>query len=162
MNTAIYSSDLEGFEQLHEKFSDLYFTIYNAQNPAEKFDSLPIEEKRRYALTKFLTETANGGLDQYFWNESGDEWLILMDLFTHLNANTCLATLKACVAVFGEDAPSTDCRTRRSQVEAIYDRGTNINKLVQYAVDPDICTKFITYYNKDREQARYGDAEESV
>ena len=158
MNQAIYSSDLEGYDWLHERFWDLYQTIYNAPNPAEKFSSLPIVEQRRYALTKFLTETANGGLDQYFWNESGDEWAILMDLFELLEAQTCLATLKACVAVFGENPPSTDCRTRRAQVEALYDKGTDINKLVEYAVDPDICVRFIAYYNQEREQAVHGDA----
>jgi hypothetical protein len=152
MNQAIYSSDLEGYDWLHERFWDLYQTIYSAPNPAEKFSSLPMVEQRRYALTKFLTETANGGLDQYFWNESGDEWAILMDLFELLKAQTCLATLKACVAVFGENPPSTDCRTRRAQVEALYDKGTDINKLVEYAVDPDICVKFIAYYNQEREQ----------
>lgn len=152
MNTAIYSTDLEGFNQLREGFSDLILRIYDAPDPAEMFNSLPVEEQQRYALNKFLTETANGGLDQYFWNESGDEWSILKDLFAHLNATTCLATLEACVAVFGDETPSADCRTRRAQVEALYDRGTNIDKLVEYAVDPDICVKFLAYYNQERGQ----------
>ncbi len=156
MNTAVYSTDLEGFDRLREGFSALILRIYDAPNPAEVFSSLPVEEQQRYALLKFLTETANGGLDQYFWNESGDEWSILKDLFAHLNATTCLATLEACVAVFGDDPPSTDCRTRRAQVEALYDRGTNINKLVEYAVDPDICIKFLAYYNQERKQASGG------
>lgn len=159
MNHTAYSSDLEGYDWLHERFPDLYESIYNGPNPAEKFNSLPIWEKRRYALTKFLTETANGGLDQYFWNESGDEWEILMDLFEYLEAKTCLATLKSCVEAFGADPPSLDCRTRRAQVESFYDRGTNIDKLVKYAVDPDICTKFIAYYNKGREQVAGGNGD---
>ena len=148
MNTAIYSTDLEGFDQLNENFSDLFFKIYDAPNSAEMFASLSIKDQRKYALTRFLTETANGGLDQYFWNDSGDEWPILMDLFVYLDATTCLATLKSCVAVFGENGPSTDCIRRREQVEALYDKGTNMDKLVDYAVDSDICIKFITYYNQ--------------
>jgi hypothetical protein len=101
-----------------------------------------------------LGQCSNGGLDQYFWNVSGDEWPILMDLFAHLNATTCLATLRACVAVFGENPPSTDCRKRREQLEAFYNRGTNINKLVEYAVDPDICIRFLAYHKHQRGQAR--------
>jgi hypothetical protein len=155
MNTKIYSTDLEGFDRLEDKFIDMYFRICNAPDPTEMFNSLPIEEQGRFALTKFLTETANGGLDQYFYNESGDHWPILKDLFSHLNANTCLATLNACVAVFGDDFPSTDCRVRRQQVESLYDQGTNIDKMVDYAVDPDICVKFLAYYDQEREQRRH-------
>ena len=40
------------------------------------FDELWPEEQQALALWWLISETMNGGLDQFFWNSSGDQALL--------------------------------------------------------------------------------------
>lgn len=69
------------------------------------FDGLLIEEKQAIALWWLQAETMNGGLDQFFWNSSGDLALLARAALHGLEQRATLAALDSALQHFGASYP---------------------------------------------------------
>lgn len=66
---------------------------------------------------QFLNECANGGVSQYFFNQSGDEWPILRKLLIDLGYDHTLKTLDDALVCFSDSSPSVLATLRQKECE---------------------------------------------
>lgn len=71
----------------------------------EGFDTLWPEEQQTIALWWLVSESMNGGLDQFFWNSSGDLALLAQAGLRRLQLPQTLAALNQALSHFGPDYP---------------------------------------------------------
>ena len=76
-------------------------------------------QRHFYAVTIFDGEVNNGGLSQFFFNSSGDEWPAAAAGLEAMGAKERLAILREAVARFGKDGPSTNRAARMSQLSTV-------------------------------------------
>ena len=69
------------------------------------FDLLWLEEQETIALWWLVAEVMNGGLDQYFWNSSGDLALLAQAGLRRLELPITAAALDAALVHFGPHYP---------------------------------------------------------
>ncbi|RZL63560.1 MAG: DUF4375 domain-containing protein [Variovorax sp.] len=71
----------------------------------EGFDALWPEEQQTIALWWLVSETMNGGLDQFFWNSSGDQAVLARAGLRRLQLSVTGAALDRALAHFGPAYP---------------------------------------------------------
>ena len=143
MNGPYYTSDLHRYSELRELYLPIVDRIFRSSSPQEYYDSLEDWKKRLYALMQFLNECANGGVSQYFFNQSGDEWPILRKLLIDLGCDHTLKTLDDALAFFSDSSPSVLATLRQKECEMIEQKIGSLNKRVDYIVEQDLCERFI-------------------
>jgi hypothetical protein len=82
---------------------------------------IPAEARNIELVHILMGEVANGGLDQYFYNSSGDEWpqtLAMLEEIQHAAAADCL---RRASGLFGENGPAIDRNAREAQLEDLDD-----------------------------------------
>ena len=72
---------------------------------ADGFEHLWPEEQQSIALWWLVSESMNGGLDQFFWNSSGDLALLAQAGLRRLNLPVTAAALDSALAHFGPAYP---------------------------------------------------------
>lgn len=102
----------------------------------------PTEARNIELVHALVAEVANGSLDQYFYNSSGDDWpqtLAMLEEIGHAAAADCL---RRAAALFGDDGPALDRSLREDQLEELYDDahetlGKLSNRLLKASNDID-------------------------
>ncbi len=104
----IASHGLEGFEdRLWEKLEK---TGPSSLSPPERF---------YIAIIRLDGEINNGGLSQYFLNNSGDSWRDALTGLDAIGAKERAAVLRDAIRIFGKTPPSEDCDTRREHLSLL-------------------------------------------
>ena len=113
----IASFDLEGFEQ----------RAWEVESKSG-FSALKPAQKHYLAVLMYDGEVNNGGLSQYFFNSSGDEWRNALAGLEAMGFTERLAVLREAIAKFDKDGPSPDRERRQEQLaklarknEALFD-----------------------------------------
>jgi hypothetical protein len=102
----------------------------------------PVEAHKITLVHTLVAEIANGGLDQYFYNSSGDNWLQTLAMFEELGHSAAADCLRRAAALFGEDGPSLDRELREAQLEGLDDDAWTVleelsNRLLKASNDMD-------------------------
>lgn len=147
----IYDYQIDGYAEIFRRYTSIRELLIQSPNPEEKFEALSQSEKQIYALTMFLKECANGGLSQYFFNASGDEWPILKKLLETIECSLTLKTLSSCLLLFPGQRPSTNAQERQQQILNLECQGCDFNKVVPYEIDKDLCLKALRHWGYDND-----------
>lgn len=120
------------------------------------FDSLTKEEKIYFSVNIFDRELYNGGMDQFFWNSSGNFYAEVIEGLQILNAENSLSLLKQSAKIlFGEINPPRDRSLRWKALKQNSERlnATNpnwSNELEKidnkYYTDPDNMDELLTKF----------------
>jgi hypothetical protein len=80
-----------------------------------------LTEAQRHVLAveSFDGQVRNGGLSQYFFNSSGDDWRHAQAGLETMGSKERLAILKQALAKFGPAGPSTERRKRMDQLARV-------------------------------------------
>ncbi|MEK7723636.1 MAG: DUF4375 domain-containing protein [Acidobacteriota bacterium] len=120
------------------------------------FDSLTKEEKIYFSVNVFDREVCNGGMDQFFWNSSGNFYAEVIEGLQLLNAENSLLLLKqAAKILFGEINPPKDRSLRwqalKEHSESLDstnpDWSNELEKIDnKYYTDPDSLDELLTKF----------------
>jgi hypothetical protein len=80
------------------------------------FDNLFPEEREYLALWWLAAEVSNGGLDQYFFNSTGDMAPLALVALESLGAVNTARTFREALAVFGEDGYTPERYVRQQRL----------------------------------------------
>ena len=119
--------------------------IHSNFDPAV-FEAFSYRDKMLRAVCEFDAETMNGGIDQYFWNQSGDHCFQCLEAFSLIGATRAQSYLKKAMEFFPQSSPALATLERREQVEDLWKSGTNLNEVLYYDVEPDLCAKLRVFY----------------
>jgi hypothetical protein len=99
------------------------------------FEMLSREEKEVIALYVLVSEVSNGGLDQYFYNSSGDTAPFALSALERLGMSQTRSLLASALKYFGPTYP-VDGELRSRQLEQIEGRdGENVFLEISNAID---------------------------
>ena len=110
-------------------------------------------ERRLAAMTDFEVGRSNGGLDQYFWNPSGDDWPLAIEAFQQVGDSQRATLLQDAVARF-QQPPSRDCDDRCEQLAAISQDNEAFEDLEQRKVDLPIEVVTARFLMRHEEELR--------
>jgi len=103
---AIYG--LEDYEKrIHEAYRD------------DRETALSEPQRWSEAVSMCNSEVCNGGLSQYFFNSSGNDWQLALRGLEAIGSREYLSLLREALAAFGHNGPSTDRDTRQDQLSRI-------------------------------------------
>jgi hypothetical protein len=74
-------------------------------------------QKAIYAVTLFAREVDNGGLDQFFWNSSGDLYPEVVEGLARIGAATLAEALESAAKFFGDDQVYPDRKHRQQKLD---------------------------------------------
>jgi hypothetical protein len=100
--------NLCGLEEFQERISQ----VIGSRGP----NALNVPQRRYIAVIDFDNEVNNGGLTQYFFNSSGDDWRAAQAGLEAMGSKERLAILREALAKFGPAGPSEDHRKRMDQL----------------------------------------------
>jgi hypothetical protein len=83
------------------------------------FDQLAPPERHVFAVDVLSAEVSNGGLDQFFFNSSGDLALEARDGLAAIGPAPLLGVYECALAAFPDGKPSRDRETRMQQLDGI-------------------------------------------
>lgn len=78
------------------------------------FDALPQLDQILIAIWGLEAEVNNGGFDQYYFNDAGDQAFFAADALEEIGARSMAAIVREANQKFGVDGPARD-RTRRQE-----------------------------------------------
>jgi hypothetical protein len=117
-------------------------------------DALNVSQRRYQAVLAFDAEVNNGGLSQYFFNSSGDEWQAALAGLEAMESKERLAILREAIEKFGPTGPSTDRRERMVQLsklargdEAVFD-GLDSRYYKSSEVVAVLATRYVLKYRE--------------
>jgi hypothetical protein len=82
-------------------------------------DALTGAQRQCYAVTSFNGEVNNGGLSQYFFNSSGNEWRAALAGLEAMEFTERQAVLREATAKFGKSGPPVDRGERMEQLSEL-------------------------------------------
>jgi hypothetical protein len=88
-------------------------------------DALTDAQRHVNAVDMYDGEVNNGGLSQYFFNSSGDEWKMALAGLEAMGSKERLTILREAVAKFGPAGPSEDRRRRMTQLSKLENANDN-------------------------------------
>jgi hypothetical protein len=93
---------------------------------------LPFYDRYFWFVSCFSSQVANGGIDQFLYNESGDYVAETLEALAAIGASKSHQALAQACALFPDGRPSGDHTTRMDQVRHIWSRpgGRKIDDLV--------------------------------
>lgn len=81
------------------------------------YENLTIVEKYISGIYYYKAEVNNGGIDQFFFNSTGDRWKITLEGLQKIGANNACRILDQATKLFGEEGPSEKWIKRREQLK---------------------------------------------
>jgi len=103
------------YERLKEydPFRELWTSLVHRSSKDQSLSSFSRDEKIYFAVGLLDGEVCNGGLDQFFWNSSGDYCQIALEGLDEIGAQHSLEILaEATTMIFGRAGAPTDRRKR--------------------------------------------------
>jgi hypothetical protein len=99
--------------QIYRIFLDL-----DVRSEAELFQ-LPFYDRYIWLVSRFGEEVANGGIDQFLFNSSGDYTVETLEALAAIGASETHRALEQACELFPNGRPSEDHETRADQVREI-------------------------------------------
>jgi hypothetical protein len=138
----------------HPAASGIYDIIDRIGDPSDdEFHRLARRDRYVWTVFRFVSQVMNGGIDQYFWNSSGNLAVECMEALKDIGAHDSLSLIhRACQAAFG-GLPSRDQEQRRRQLRAFKAaRGCNLNGWFEREKHPslevDLYQKLLSYWER--------------
>jgi hypothetical protein len=122
--------------------ADEAYDLFNSFNVTteEDYARLSSNDRILYDVVRFEAEVMNGGIDQFFYNASGDHALETLAALEAIGATDSHRLLASACALFPGGAPSTDIGSRRTELESLRpdDGESNLNEVVAGDVEYDL------------------------
>ena len=101
--------------------ADEAYRIFNALRVTTEEEYLGLSPRERilYDVVRFEAEVMNGGIDQFFYNESGNHALETLEALEKIGATQSHEFLVAAFSLFPNGCPSKDCEKRREELEGL-------------------------------------------
>ena len=138
-----YYEEQRKYNSLRELWTSLVKRVYETD---DGFDSLTPDEQTYFALGVLDGEVYNGGMHQYFWNNSGAFYRSAMDGLLELKALEALRLLTEAAKLLFDDAVPEDRETRCAMIKEYPDDPTvptpewavALDRIdTEYCADPD-------------------------
>jgi hypothetical protein len=115
-------------------------SVYQAKNPNELLDSLPMWEKRLFHLGRAVTGIMNGGIQGYLTGSNGDEVESLVESLEFIEAHDMLKTINSVKALFPDHTIPVDYWVRMDCIDSILERKkvSRLDSLLEIVIDDNI------------------------
>lgn len=124
------------------------------------FGALTEQEQVYFSVNLFDREIYNGGIEQFFWNSSGDYYAEVVDGLKTLNAKNCLSFLLQFTKIlFGESNPPKDRALRWRMLKQLQNNegvlepalNSELDKIgALYCNDPDDLIELLNKYAEEK------------
>ena len=86
---------------------------------ADGYENLTDAEKYVSAVYYYEAEVNNGGLDQFFFNSTGDRWKKTLGGLREIGANYAYRILNETTKLFGDEGPAEEWSKRQEQLQSL-------------------------------------------
>ena len=120
------------------------------------YRNLSRRDRYIWDVSWFETEVMNGGVDQYFYNSTGDHALECLEALRAIKAENSYHLLKQGCDLFPSGKPSPNVEVRRKQLESLRDvkREPYIDDLIDGEIEVDLYQLLLDYYRDADAEAK--------
>jgi hypothetical protein len=80
---------------------------------------LSVVERMLHNAQELIAQVSNGGLWQYFYNESGNDWRSMRQLLAEAGEDQSARRFSDCLSIFRDGEPSPDWELRRQELDLL-------------------------------------------
>jgi hypothetical protein len=112
----------------------------------EEYRSLPQRDRYLWDVSWLEKEVMNGGIDQYFWNHTGNHWAECLDALDAIGCKKSCEMLRSACDLFPGRHPSIVEEVRQEQRRAITGE-QKLDDMVSGDFEFDLFQRLLDYYH---------------
>jgi hypothetical protein len=128
-------------EEAREAF--LRLEVYSEDD----YRKLPRRDRYLWDVEWFEAEVMNGGVDQYFYNSTGDHAMECLEALNAIGAEAAYELLRRSCDLFPDKTPSSDREQRQAQLREVTGE-RHLDDLVEGEIEVDLYQRMMDYYHK--------------